>query len=219
MAGETPERDEGAGTTGRGFEAFLHDKGTLTPFVGLYMVGFGAMALIGGNTEFIFYGVVMVVLIALVLWADRRVRFSMPVLWGLAVWGLLHMAGGNVPVGTDPGGERIVLYSYRPLEWFLRYDQAVHAFGFFVATLAAWEALRAGVRPLGSLRPTPGLAVGAALMGMGLGAVNEVVEFVAVLTLPKTNVGDYMNTGWDLVCNMVGAVVGAIVVWVRGEGK
>jgi hypothetical protein len=48
--------------------------------------------------------------------------------------------------------------------------------------------------------------------GMGLGALNEVVEFVAVLTMPKTNVGGYVNTGWDLVANAVGALVAVVAI-------
>ena len=50
-------------------------------------------------------------------------------------------------------------------------------------------------------------------MGMGLGALNEVVEFVAVLTMPETNVGGYTNTGWDLVSNLAGAT--AMGVYIR----
>jgi hypothetical protein len=42
-----------------------------------------------------------------------------------------------------------------------------------------------------------------------------VVEFVATLLLPKTNVGGYENTGWDLVSNAVGAAF-AILCWVAG---
>ena len=200
---------------GGGIGAFLREKGTLTPFVLLYMAGLGAMAVVRGNTEFIFYGVVMVILIALVVWADRRVRFSRPVLWGLAIWGLLHMAGGNVPVGTNAEGKPIVLYSFRPWAGFLRYDQAVHIFGFFIATLACWEALRAGVRPLGALRPTPGVVFGVVLMGMGLGALNEVVEFAADQSLESTNVGGYENTGWDLVCNTAGCAAAGVLIWAR----
>jgi hypothetical protein len=42
---------------------------------------------------------------------------------------------------------------------------------------------------------------------MGLGAVNEIIEFAAVLGLPDTNVGGYLNTGLDLVFNAIGAII------------
>jgi hypothetical protein len=40
---------------------------------------------------------------------------------------------------------------------------------------------------------------------MGFGGLNEVIEFF--LTLPETNIGGYMNTGWDLVSNLVGVTL------------
>ena len=39
------------------------------------------------------------------------------------------------------------------------------------------------------------------------------IEFTATLLLPNTNVGGYVNTGWDLVSNLVGAVCAAC--WIR----
>jgi hypothetical protein len=51
-----------------------------------------------------------------------------------------------------------------------------------------------------------------AAAGMGFGALNEVIEFIAVLTLPNTNVGGYENTGWDLVANLVGTIIAALVI-------
>lgn len=62
---------------------------------------------------------------------------------------------------------------------------------------------------------TPGVALAGLLMGIGLGALNEVVEFVATRFM-ATNVGDYTNTGWDLVANLGGAAVAAGWVWARG---
>jgi hypothetical protein len=44
---------------------------------------------------------------------------------------------------------------------------------------------------------------------MGVGAINEVVEFLSTLVLAETHVGGFANTGWDLVFNMFGATVAA----------
>jgi hypothetical protein len=43
---------------------------------------------------------------------------------------------------------------------------------------------------------------------VGLGALNELIEFTAALIMAQTNVGGYLNTGWDLVANFVGAAAG-----------
>ena len=91
----------------------------------------------------------------------------------------------------------------------LKYDQVVHAYGFGLSTWLCWQAL---ANSLGLQRPTFGLLVLCALAGMGLGAANEIVEFIAVLTIPNTNVGGYENTGWDLVANAIGATVAAVLI-------
>ena len=82
------------------------------------------------------------------------------------------------------------------------------------AGLVCWQGLKAAiVRRGGQATPTFGLLVLAAAAGLGFGALNEVVEFVATLLVPETNVGGYRNTGWDLVANLVGATVAATAIW------
>jgi hypothetical protein len=208
--------------------------------VGLFTVGYMlaavAAAIAVRNREFIFYIAVMVVLIAAVVAVDRRVRVSPGLLWGLSIWGALHMAGGLVPVPeswpTD-GGFR-VLYSLwlvpgsseaGAVGGWLKYDQAVHTYGFGMATWLCWQGLCGAVEDrVGSadeegaadragrrLRPTPGLMLLVAAAGMGLGALNEVIEFTAT-RFAETNVGGYENTGWDLVFNLAGCVGAALLI-------
>jgi uncharacterized membrane protein YjdF len=50
------------------------------------------------------------------------------------------------------------------------------------------------------------------LGAMGLGALNEMIEFSAVLMVPDTNVGGYYNTALDLVFNALGAVIAMVLV-------
>ncbi|MGD9692672.1 MAG: DUF2238 domain-containing protein [Phycisphaerales bacterium] len=185
----------------------------LAIFVPAYMAIALTLALRRGNTEFLFYAAAMALCIAGVLWVDRRTRFTTPVLWCLALWGMLHMFGGTLPIPasvTDPPEGPYVLYNLRPAPFIPKFDQLVHAFGFFTATLAAWHALRAASRH--TLRPTLGPLLACALIGMGLGAVNEVIEFIATRLIPDTNVGGYENTGWDLVSNLVGAALAALLI-------
>ncbi len=46
---------------------------------------------------------------------------------------------------------------------------------------------------------------------MGLGVLNELIEFSAVLVFPDTNVGGYFNTALDLVFNTLGALAAAVL--------
>ncbi|RMH30591.1 MAG: hypothetical protein D6693_00115 [Planctomycetota bacterium] len=184
-------------------------------FTGVYLASFGAVVVARGNAEFLFYLAVMLALVGLIFIVDRRAALPAPLAWALSVWGLLHVAGGSVPAPaglTDPEGQP-VLYSMWIVRGALRYDHVVHAYGFGVATLVC----EAAVRPLLARpgRVSAGLAVGVALMGLGLGAVNELVEFAATRILPETNVGGYENTGWDLVANTVGASAAAAALWAR----
>jgi uncharacterized membrane protein YjdF len=187
-------------------------------FTALYLAAatVGAVAL--GNREFLFYIVVMVLLIGVVWLVHRSIALTTATLWALSLWGLLHMAGGLAPVPESwpINGDIRVLYSLWLIPERLKYDQVVHAYGFGVATWVCWQGMRAAIRHCGGdAVPTPGLMVLAATAGMGLGALNEVVEFAATLLVPETNVGGYLNTGWDLVANAIGATAATVVIWLR----
>jgi len=176
----------------------------------------GAMILTSGNLEFLLYLAVMAVIIIAVLAVNRRAGLSRTLLWCFSGWGLLHMAGGLVPLpaGWHAADTSGVLYNWRIFPGYLKYDQLVHGFGVGLVTWLTWQALSVRVRSLDGtpLRPTTGILGVCATTGMGFGALNEVIEFFAVLILPKTNVGDYENTGWDLVANAVGAIIAAGVI-------
>ncbi|QDV10018.1 hypothetical protein Poly30_55790 [Planctomycetes bacterium Poly30] len=174
-------------------------------FTALYIAAAIPAALRTGSGEFVFYIAVLFVLAALVWTVHRKVQLTLLTLWGFSIWGLAHMAGGLWTVSESTG----VLYNLWLIPGRLKYDQVVHAYGFGLSTWLCWQALS---RSVGIERPTLGLLTLCALAGMGLGAANEIVEFIAVLTIPETNVGGYENTGWDLVANAVGATVAAVLI-------
>jgi hypothetical protein len=158
------------------------------------------------NFEFVYYSTILALLVLGVWYLDRRVHLPTWVLWALALWGFIHLMGGVVPIPnslTEPGSPAN-LYNLRLAPWLPKYDQVVHALGFGVASIAGWHALRATY----TTPPHPGIGhcLAIVLLGMGLGAVNEVIEFVATRLMPWTNVGGYDNTGWDLTSNLVGCI-------------
>lgn len=186
-------------------------------FTAAYLLVAVAGAIQTGNKEFVFYIAVMLILIGVIGLVHRRVGLSPGLLWALSLWGLLHMAGGlvSLPLHWPFNPPNAVLYSLWLIPGRLKYDQVVHAYGFGVTTWLCWQALKSAAHASegGPLRPTLGVLTLCAAAGMGFGAFNEVIEFVATLTMPHTNVGGYVNTGWDLVANLVGAAVAA--VWIR----
>ncbi|MEN8143743.1 MAG: DUF2238 domain-containing protein [Gemmatimonadota bacterium] len=192
----------------------------MASFTLAYLAASTLIALLAGNSEFLYYIVVMLMLIGVVGAVHRRVGLSGAVLWGLSFWGLAHMAGGllTVPEGWPVNGENRVLYSLWLLPGRLKYDHVVHAYGFGMTTWVCWQGLRAAAERHGAVvRPTIGLLVLSAAAGMGFGALNELVEFVATLAVPETNVGGYLNTGWDLVANLFGVTAAAALIWLSGR--
>lgn len=187
-----------------------------------YLIAAIAGSVASGNSEFILYIVIMLILGSAVWFADRRVGFSPLVLWGLNGWGLVHMAGGliAVPESWPINGEHRVLYSLWLIPDLLKYDHVVHAYGFGVTTLACWEGLcailtaqRNQVEPSVPV-PTLGMLTLCGAASMGFGGLNEVIEFILTLTLPETNIGWYFNTVWGLVSNLVGATVAcSLIAW------
>ncbi len=179
-----------------------------------YIVAFTVWFVSIGNSEFIVYVVTMVALVLLVALTLDKSRFTLPMLWALTLWGLLHMAGGGVPVGGS------VLYNLHLLPiveterlFILKYDQAVHAYGFGVT---AWVLHHLLTHHYPATRGTATALVFPALASMGLGAVNEIIEFSAVLMVPDTNVGGYINTALDLCFNAFGAVTAMVILRLRG---
>jgi hypothetical protein len=109
-----------------------------------------------------------------------------------------------------------ILYNATFLRWG-HFDNVVHAIGFGTAGIGVWEATRSW------LPATPGHRFGTAvivcLLGQGVGAFNEVVEFGASHLLAATNVGGYENTGRDLVANLIGTACAGWLVSRRGDGS
>ena len=153
-----------------------------------------------GDARIWSYLVVSLVLTAVVAAVDRSVGFTDGLLWALLAAGALHLACGLLP---DPDG-RGVLYDAWLLPQVLRVDQAVHAFGSAAGTWASWQLLGTWLDL--SRAPVRTQAVLAALAGLGKGAVNEALEFLAALHGGGVFVGGFENTGWDLVFDVAGCV-------------
>lgn len=188
----------------------------LAAFTGGYLMTALVSAFVRGNREFVFYIVTMLFLIAVVLLIHRRMPLKLSQLWALSVWGLAHMAGGLWPIPSDWAIDdgQPVLYSLWLIPSWLKYDQLIHAYGFGITTWICWHGLRQHLasRSNSPVFPSYGLLTLAAASGMGFGALNEVIEFIAVLTIPNTNVGGYLNTGWDLVFNLLGSLTAATAI-------
>jgi len=175
----------------------------------LALVPFTVFFMYRQNYEFLLYVGVIVFFLVVVALTNGRVRYPMLLLWGLVVWAIMHMCGGGIPVGEGVlyGVMLVPLSETIPV---IRYDQVVHVFGFGVSTLLMYHLLRPLLR--NDIRHFAALSIVVAMAGLGTGALNEIVEFIATLAVPETGVGGYMNTSLDLVANLVGAVLAVILL-------
>ena len=182
-------------------------------FTLLYIAAAGVYFFTTGVQEFTLYLAVLLALIGLVAWTLPRTKLPTWALWLMSILGLLHALGGGVQINGD------VLYNYVivPLVdngagiiiW--RFDQLVHPYGTAVAALISYCFIARSAK-----LPRIWMVVLAAFVAMGVGALNEVIEFLTTLTVPNTNVGGYTNTALDLCFNTLGALAGAAVaalVW------
>lgn len=166
------------------------------------------------NYEFLLYVGVILFFLVVIARTDRRVTYPQSILWGLVIWAILHLCGGGIRIGEGVLYGVMLIPLPGPLP-ILRYDQVVHILGFGVATLLMHHILRPLLRP--DLKRWTALSIVVAMAGLGVGALNEIVEFVATVLVPETGVGGYENTSLDLVADLVGAVLAVVYLRMRGR--
>lgn len=180
-----------------------------------YIIGFAIYYISIKNLEFLWYiGVLGFFFFAILITLDKS-KFSLWILWGLSLWGLLHMMGGGVRI------EEGVLYNLQIMHLFdvgdtyvLKFDQLVHAYGYFVTTFVVAHIW------IPRLRKNPNRTLfylGLIFISMGLGALNEIVEFIATVSFENVNVGGYYNTGIDIISNTIGAIIAVIIIHFKSK--
>lgn len=180
----------------------------------VYLLIFAVYYISIKNYEFLWYIAVVVFFLILIGMTLHRTKFDYVILIGLSLWGFLHMAGGGIIVNGEVLYRYILIPLYNGGEDFfiLKFDQFVHFFGFGVTTLVIYQLLTGHLNFAHKKGTIYFVAICAS---MGLGALNEIVEFIAVLVFPETGVGGYFNTSLDLVFNMFGAITGGVVDYLR----
>ena len=177
-------------------------------FSWLTLAVFTAFFVLKGNREFLLYAATLAILILLVQGSDRRLGYPAGILWCFWLWLVMHMCGGFVHLG----GVRLYDIRLVPLVGepyqILRYDQFVHAFCYFTIGGILKTIVAAQAAPGASRR---GLALLTLLAALGVGAVNEIIEFTAVAWFRSDGVGDYFNNALDNVFNAAGAL--AALAW------
>lgn len=181
-----------------------------------FLLGSAIVSLSSGNDWFFVNAIMMGVVFVILGYIHHYVRLNNVTIWALSGWCVIHMAGGLIPVpATWPiEGDIQVLYSWWLIPDYLKYDNIVHAYGFGVTTWVCWQGLAVGFKRAGAtLQPTFGMLLLCWAAGMGLGSLNEIIEFPPTMMLAEIDLGGYVNTSLDLVSNMLGSLVAVIAIW------
>lgn len=179
---------------------------TILAFTALYTTAFAVFFIRDSNIEFIAYVGVIVFIFALLYGTLNKTRLPTSILAGISLWGLLHMLGGSVQTADG------VLYAWRIYPFFdgggefyiLKFDQVVHAYLYAVIALLFLHLLR---HYFGNRHSQILVAFIAIMAALGVSALNEMIELIAVVTVPDNGVGGYFNTMLDIIFNFIGALL------------
>jgi len=177
----------------------------------LYVIAFAVYYIVNTNYEFMLHVSILVLAIILISILHYKFRFSTGILVGISIWGLLHMLGGSLKIG----GTRlysIILLNIVPSQNILKFDQFLHMYCYIIVTLMAFFLLKPN---LSKKMHWATISVLLIFVGMGMGALNEIIEFAAVLSMVETGIGGYENTLWDMVFNTFGALIAVIYINIR----
>jgi putative membrane protein len=174
-------------------------------FLVIYAVYFYSI----NNVEFLIYVGVVVFFFLLIISTNRRVKYPNSILWGLMIWAFLHLSGGGIYLGETRLYELMLIPLSENYPIF-RFDQLVHMFGFGVTTLLVFHLIKPLLKS--ELTRWTAISIVVVMAGLGFGALNEIVEFMATVLSPSTGVGGYTNTSLDLVANFIGAILAMVYI-------
>ncbi len=183
---------------------FIARNRAAAAFLGASIAILTVVGLVRGNWYLWVYLPVLAACIGVVAFLDHR-RGPIPtvLIWLLAVWAAMHLAGG---LAANPTGDTEILYGMWLINGVLRYDQVVHGFGIGAATAVFAFAARDSGRPL----------FWGFVLSQVVGLVNETAENVFASLVEDSNVGDIVNTTWDMVWHVIGAAVATL--WMARRG-
>lgn len=175
-------------------------------FIIIYMTFFTIVSLIEKNYEFLYYTIVMSLIILILIKYKEHMSFTSGIAFGLTVIAALHIFGGNIHIGDTR------LYDVWLTHW-LKYDNLVHMIGTFTAAVLSYTFVYQHLNDKARENRVL-LAIIIISMASGIGALNEILELGAVLWFNAgPQVGDYMNNAFDLLYNLIGAMLACVYLF------
>jgi len=159
------------------------------------------------NYEFLLYAITVAILAVIIFKTGQYFGFSRAGLWLFNVWLILHICGGLAVYQGVRFYDLILIDIIGEPYHILKYDQFVHFFCYLVISILMWSVVQKIAKKNAN---SIVICVVTVLAASSIGAVNEIIEFLAVVALGTDGVGGYTNTAIDLVANLLGAIVGTL---------
>ncbi len=175
----------------------------------LILAVFTVIFLVKGNYEFLTYTITISFLIWLIQKTDKKFNYSQIGKFGFAIWLLLHFLGGSLKINGLRLYDNILIPIFgEPLNIF-RYDQFLHAFCYFVFVFFVYAVVKNSLKENTNKWITAFIII---FIAEGIGAINEIIELSTVVLFNTQGVGNYYNNALDLVFNLMGASIGALII-------
>jgi hypothetical protein len=178
----------------------------------LMLLFFSIKFILGKNYEFLIYVLVIGLIFLVILASNKKINYPNFILWLLATWGFLHFSGSAFYINGTKLYELMVIELVGEPYKVFKYDQFVHMFGFFTATLTLYYVLKPAIKK--GTKRFISLSVIIVMAGLGAGALNEILEFIPTIFF-ETGVGGYENNAIDLIANLIGALIALVMIWKR----
>ncbi|MEJ2115722.1 MAG: DUF2238 domain-containing protein [Gammaproteobacteria bacterium] len=170
------------------------------------------LTIIFQNYEFLLYAITVVILIVILYKTDKYFKYKRSGLWLFNIWLILHVLGGLASYQGVRFYDLILLNIVSGPYHILKYDQFVHFYCYVVISILMWSVVQKIIKQNANGAV---VCVVTILAASSLGAVNEVIEFIAFMMLGTEGVGGYINTAIDLVANLLGAITGTLYMYAK----
>lgn len=181
---------------------------TRPPYIAAWAIVALAVAVNGalGNRLWLGYSLVGLLLVAVIMFLDTKLRWDLPdrLLWWCGLPLAMHYLGGSLS-GLHSWGNNGLYYA---LPWW---DNLVHFLGSAAAGVAAAYLLAPRLP-----RQRRTVIFTAACIATALGMAVELYEFIGFLWFGTVDQGYYTNTILDLYYNSLGGFAGAWL-WMRPQ--
>ena len=186
----------------------------ITPYIlSFFLIGLlTLLTILFQNYEFLLYAITVAILIVILYKTDQYFKYKQLGLWLFNIWLILHILGGLASYQGVRFYDLILLDLVGDPYNIFKYDQLVHFYCYIVMSILMWSVIHKNMKQDAS---NIVICVITILAASSLGAVNEIIEFLAFMMLGIEGVGGYINTAIDLVANLLGTILGTIYMYAQ----